>query len=529
MKIAAIVQARTGSTRLPGKVLMKLNDKPMLQWVIERLKLSKKISQICVATTTESRDDQVCNIAKKLGAACFRGSENDVLLRFRETADALRLHENDLVVRITADCPLIDPEITDEVISFHEKNKCEYTNNVVDTAHFPRGFDTEILSYGMLKKIDKIANSAYDREHVTTYIRNNPEKFKVGFYQAKRQLRRPDIRVCVDTKEDFERVKKIAAYLGEKNISAKTIVGLFKKPRMAIIGEAGQRIGMGHIIRPLKIADYLRDMIDAEISVFINDESLIKKIKTAGYVPVLYKTPKTRGERIEIIRGVLKQGFDSVVVDLYGISGEDVNGKAFCLEESYRTPDLAILPMSFDKAKRNEPQKEVKKLLISFGGSDPYNLTLNTIVSLQNSKFNMYVVFGAMSRNFKDTKKFAINYRNIKIFHDTKNMLPLMSRTDLAICNGGTTMYELVYLGIPCIVVCATPDETKGAKQLENKGAIVNLGYHAEVKPENIRKAVYDLAENFEKRKSMSQAGINTVKNYAPVLAKRIVSSLIPQ
>ena len=138
MKTAAIIQARTGSTRLPGKVVMELNGKPILQWVVERLKKSRKINQICVATTTESRDDQVCIIAKKLCVKYFRGSENDVLLRVREAADALRMKDNDLVVRITADCPFIDPEVTDEVISFHEKNKFDYTNNVVDTAHFPR-------------------------------------------------------------------------------------------------------------------------------------------------------------------------------------------------------------------------------------------------------------------------------------------------------------------------------------------------------------------------------------------------------
>ncbi len=139
----AIIQARMGSKRLPGKVLMNIGQKPMLQRVIERVKRAKLIDKVIVATSNKGKDDQIKKFCSKLNTECFRGSEEDVLARFYEAAKAQKA---DVVVRITADCPFVDPEIIDQIIEIHLKNKNDYTANNTESS-YPRGTDVEVFNF----------------------------------------------------------------------------------------------------------------------------------------------------------------------------------------------------------------------------------------------------------------------------------------------------------------------------------------------------------------------------------------------
>ena len=148
MKVLAIIQARLGSTRFPSKIIQKLGDKTIIQVLIERLSKTKLIDKIVVATTKSKNDDQLVNHIKSLKKEFFRGSENDLLDRYYKTA---KIYKPSYVLRITADCPFIDPQIVDKVISSHLKNKNFITSNI-SVPSFPDGLDVEIFDYEILKK-----------------------------------------------------------------------------------------------------------------------------------------------------------------------------------------------------------------------------------------------------------------------------------------------------------------------------------------------------------------------------------------
>ena len=172
-----IIQARTGSTRLPGKVLMKVNGKTLLEYEIKRIKQSKKVDKIVVATSTKKNDDKIANLCKKIGVDCFRGSEKNVLDRYYQCS--LKYPEYGNIIRISADCPLIDPKVIDKVVTAFEKNKkFEYVSNVLEET-FPYGLAVEVFSRRALLLAAKNAKSAFDKEHVTPYIwRNHPDDFQ---------------------------------------------------------------------------------------------------------------------------------------------------------------------------------------------------------------------------------------------------------------------------------------------------------------------------------------------------------------
>ena len=205
-KTAAIIQARMGSTRLPGKVMKDLKGKPVLWHVIERVKQAKNIDQTIIATTTAQRDSIIFEKAKEWGVKAYRGSEEDVLARYYEAANK---YEIDTVVRITSDCPLIDPHIIDEIVEYYN-NSCDYTlvtnaGSDLNNRTYPRGLDTEVFSFEVLEKAYKKAEEKYQREHVTPYIYENYDD--IYYYKNNKDL--SNYRLTLDTKEDYELIKAI--------------------------------------------------------------------------------------------------------------------------------------------------------------------------------------------------------------------------------------------------------------------------------------------------------------------------------
>ena len=164
-----VTQARLGSTRLPGKVLKEVDEKTLLQIHLERLKKCKSISEIIVATTVNSEDEIIYNNALEWGFTAFRGSELNVLDRFYQS---LKNKKPDWVVRVTSDCPLLDPELVDAVVNFAKNHSYDYVSNVM-VEHFPDGQDVEVFKFSALKKAWGTAKLKSELEHVTTYIRNN--------------------------------------------------------------------------------------------------------------------------------------------------------------------------------------------------------------------------------------------------------------------------------------------------------------------------------------------------------------------
>lgn len=181
--------------------------KPLLEHLIDRLKRCKTLNSIVVATTTEERDDPIEKLAISCGLGCYRGSENDVLGRYLETAEAF---EADVIIRVCADNPLTDPGEVDKLVRHHLKTGADYSfNNEPHPKGLPDGAGAEALSMGTLKKVNRLATSALHREHVTLFILENPDLFHIERLDADPELRRPDIKLDVDYAEDLEFIRRI--------------------------------------------------------------------------------------------------------------------------------------------------------------------------------------------------------------------------------------------------------------------------------------------------------------------------------
>jgi len=205
MKIVAMVQARTGSVRLPEKVLKPIVNKPMIELLLTRLSHSSELDEIVVATTEEKRDDKLESVVESLGFKCTRGSEKDVLNRFYESAKFL---DADVIVRITGDCPLVDSKLVDACIRGYKKTKVDYFSNI-DPATYPDGLDIEVMSFKSIERANSEANSDFDREHVTPYIRNS-DSFSKSSIQYEEDL--SNQRWSVDEPEDLIVVTKVFEY-----------------------------------------------------------------------------------------------------------------------------------------------------------------------------------------------------------------------------------------------------------------------------------------------------------------------------
>lgn len=234
----AIIQARTTSTRLPEKVLRELpfgSGITVLEQVIRRLKRSQSVKKIIVATTENKEDDVIVKIAKKEKVAYFRGSENDVLSRYYHAA---KEHALVTIVRITGDCPCIDPSVVDGLIKAHEQSNKDYTTNCLKRT-YPHGLDAEVFSFVALETAFGEASKDFEKEHVTPLMYGSG-KFNIQNIEAPDEYNRPGIRITLDTREDYIALCAVYDFLYSVNpfFGTKDIVGLFNaRPWIGMINE----------------------------------------------------------------------------------------------------------------------------------------------------------------------------------------------------------------------------------------------------------------------------------------------------
>lgn len=214
-QVIAITQARSGSTRLPAKVLKTIGGQTLLEIHLERLKKCRSIDVLVVATTDAAGDERIAAVADRVGVPYYRGSEHDVLDRYYQAA---KPYDPDYVVRITSDCPLIDPALIDDVVNFTIAGNYDYVSNVIEQAGYPDGQDVEVIRFSAIELAWRKATLKSEREHVTPYIRNNSsyfgnEPFLSSGYECK-EGDFTDIRLTVDEPQDFEVIKHIVETLG---------------------------------------------------------------------------------------------------------------------------------------------------------------------------------------------------------------------------------------------------------------------------------------------------------------------------
>lgn len=214
--VIAIIQARMGANRLPGKVLMEIEGVPLLQYQLQRIRSSTKLQKVVVATSLSGADDRIAAFCAKHSIECFRGPEDDVLSRYYGCA---REFDAGVIVRLTADCPFSDPAVIDATVRLFEEKQADYAANTIppETSSFPDGLDVEVFSMKALERAHREAKEPGDREHVTFYF----WKYQNGFKTVQLDYPRDysGYRLTVDYPEDLEVARFVAAQLKAKNMS----------------------------------------------------------------------------------------------------------------------------------------------------------------------------------------------------------------------------------------------------------------------------------------------------------------------
>jgi spore coat polysaccharide biosynthesis protein SpsF len=207
LSIVAVIQARMGSTRLPGKVLLDVSGEPLLFHVVARAEAMRQVDAVVVATSSLARDDAIEGLCQDRGWACFRGDEEDVLDRYYRAAQWATAEH---VVRVTSDCPLVCVEEADRVIERHLEARSDYAHNItVWGGQTPLGTGVEIFTFDALEVSWREGQEPHHREHVDEYVGEHPERFHIEVVVASPALRRPELRLTVDTPDDLELVREI--------------------------------------------------------------------------------------------------------------------------------------------------------------------------------------------------------------------------------------------------------------------------------------------------------------------------------
>jgi spore coat polysaccharide biosynthesis protein SpsF len=204
MKTVCTIEARMTSTRLPGKVLLEAAGKPLLEHMVERLRRARSLDAVVIATTDQPDSDPIAALAERLGVGCFRGSEEDVLSR---VLGAARAYNAEVIVETTGDCPLLDPEVIDRVVGEYRASGVDYCSNALEPT-YPRGMDTQVFATAVLAEVDELTDRPQDREHVSLYIYEHPERYRLRNVP----FERPEtsaLRLTLDTDEDYALIKAV--------------------------------------------------------------------------------------------------------------------------------------------------------------------------------------------------------------------------------------------------------------------------------------------------------------------------------
>ena len=242
MKIIATVEARMTSTRLPGKVLLDAGGQPMLAHLINRLKSVSSLDGVVLATTTNQTDDILEEFSRKMKIGCYRGSEDDVMSRVIGAAESVNA---DIIVEITGDCPIIDPEIIEQVIRVFKENDVDYVSNA-HVRSYPDGMDVQVFPLEVLKRSSVMTSDPLDHEHVTLHIRNNPEIFSRIHLVSPPETHWPELGLTLDEPNDYELLKKIISHFEKSKpfFSCRDVVSLLRnKPEWVEINKTVVRKG----------------------------------------------------------------------------------------------------------------------------------------------------------------------------------------------------------------------------------------------------------------------------------------------
>ena len=507
-KVVAIIQARMSSSRLPGKIMADIEGHPMLFHIIERARRIMGIDDLVIATTTQRSDDLVEQWAKTNGVNVFRGSEEDVLKRYFDTA---LKYNADVVVRICADSPLFDPELTGKMIVALVENRGDYI--ALEKNQPSANSGVNVLSFTALKEAHEKASAGYQREHVVPYFIECPRKFKYVYVSQNPAFARSDFRLSVDTASDLELIREIYKHLHKKSaiIDLKKVIKfLDKNPavkkinahvvsiggqrpgfKILIIVAASQKVGYGHLFRMLTLAKTLTERFANSVEFLIEGDHFAKNfilkkhfllITTSHKTLQDYISPKFTAVIIDSHENKLNKIFSGISTRILRVSYDDEQNGEFAdinfmpfgskYKKVHKGFKYLILGNKFDKLDKKKRQY----LLISAGAADSNNCTLKIAQILLNRKAHLplALLIGPFHKHKKKLENFKKNFPHVKVF-EKANLNVVFSQTRMAICYFGVTMFEMISWGIICAVFSINPRQSKEIKFFK-KSILSDLG-----------------------------------------------------
>lgn len=236
MRVVATIEARMSASRLPGKVLLPLAGAPMLERLIERLRRSRKVDELVVATTTDAPDAAIVDVCQRIGCRVYRGPVEDITERLLGAAAGA-----DIVVQVTGDCPLVDPAHVDETVRFLSESNADYASNSLHANTFPLGLDVRCFTAEALRRSAELSSDPTDRVHGSYFIYRNPDLFRLVGWKAPADLHWPELRLTVDEPADYELVRRVfeTLYPANPGFSATDVLGLLRQhPEWVLLNSA---------------------------------------------------------------------------------------------------------------------------------------------------------------------------------------------------------------------------------------------------------------------------------------------------
>ncbi len=562
-RVVAIVQARMGSTRFPGKVLTPLAGKPILWHVVHRLRKCKMLDAIALATSTNLSDDPIAEFALREDIQVVRGPEDNVLARYKMAADQL---EADIIVRVTGDAPLIDPGTIDLLIEKLIECDVDFCigNPKVETIH-------EGFSPFTRRALDKLVREAWDdpaaREHVTAYFKEHPEFVPIAFVQLGAEYHFSGARLSVDTPSDLCFLETVYAELkvlpGEADV--KDVARLLRsKPDLLKINthvhqkmakeetrralfrcDGNSKIGLGHVYRCLALADELRERhgwgVSFAMATGTSGFDVVKNnahtVESMPYdsdegawmntiINRLHPDVLILDVRSDLARGdVAKWRDDGLLI----VTIDDASERRFVSDLAFYPPvpqvrrmdwstfsgklyigwEWVILRKEFstdinrESAALHASYSEIPQILITMGGSDPEGMTLKAVSALDalDAELECIVVLGAgFARKAELDKALTDLGRRFAVIQNAQNMAELMARSDLAVTSFGVTACELAAMDVPAIYLCLTSDHAESASVFVEAGLGISLGLDDYVSERALAEAVGKMLKNMSGR-----------------------------
>ena len=576
LRIVAVIQARMGSTRLPGKVLKNIAGQPLLWHIVHRLKQSQFIEQIAIATSVNPLDDAIVEWGRANNVPVVRGPEDNVLARFARAAEQL---DADIIVRVSADVPFIDAGFVDHLIEALIAQDADYVllEDGAVTAH--EGVDP-FTRRGLDRLMMDAANDPSAREHVTGYFKLHPDFVRIARAKEYAPLAHEGARLTIDTPDDLAFIETIharmAAKAGEASLAdllmlldrepgLRTMNAHVKQKPIAARGglalircDGGGKFGYGHVKRMIALARALRDRegIGALFAVNGSDDALVP-IKHAGFEAALVApdaeilSTMMKAHAPDLLICDLREGLDrkdietlSAQVNLV-ISVDDGSDRRLAADLAYYPPVPQALALDWSGSHcaphigwewallgttRNPAALRVHSpkptLLVAMGGTDPLGLTLRSAKALAklDPVFRARFIIGPGVPQPKALARQIANLSpNFETLEGADDLAPEYAAADLSLCAFGVTAYELAAYGVPAIYLGLTEDHAQSACAFEAAGIGVSLGVAESVSNDDIASVVWTLLNDHNAREDMRAAGVNCIDGRG---AERIAANI---